>query len=79
MFADAVLESGDSAGATFVSEGKKMPAMIGALSDAARFGKQQSDELRKGLLQCFIADLDTTVKEPTSYDASLDYQNQGGD
>ena len=56
-----------------------MPAMIGALSDAARFGKQQSDELRKGLLQCFIADLDTTVKEPTSYDASLDYQNQGGD
>ena len=27
-------------------------------------GKQQADELRKGLLQCFIADLDTSVKEP---------------
>jgi hypothetical protein len=84
MFADAVLGVGNSAGATFVSEGKKMPAMIAALSgqppkqdttidmaDAAKFGKQQSDELRKGLLQCFIADLDTTVKEPGSYDAGL--------
>jgi hypothetical protein len=49
---------------------KKMPAMVDALSgkpllqqditidmsEAAKFGKQQSDELRKGLLQCFIAD-----------------------
>ena len=53
-----------------------MPAMIDALSgqplkqnitidmsDAARFGKQQSDELRKSLL-CSVS-----VKEPTSYDA----------
>jgi hypothetical protein len=27
--------------------------------------------LRKSLLQCFIADLDTTVKEQTPYDAGL--------
>ena len=66
----------DNTGATFVSEGKKMPAMAHALSgqllkqdvttdvlsDAAA-GKQQSDELRKGLLQCFIADLDIAVKD----------------
>jgi hypothetical protein len=38
------------------------------ISEAARSGKQQPDELHKSLLQCFIADLDTTVKEPTSYD-----------
>jgi hypothetical protein len=61
-----------------------MPAMVDALSgkplqqditidmsEAAKYGKQQSDELRKGLLQCFIADLDTSVKEPGSYDAGL--------
>jgi hypothetical protein len=62
----------------FVLEGTNMPAMIDALpgkplkqditidmSDAANVGKQQSDELRKGLLQCFIADLGTVMKEPT--------------
>ena len=83
MFADAVLGAGDSNG-TGVSQGKKMPAMVDALSgkplqqditidmsEAAKYGKQQSDELRKGLLQCFIADLDTSVKEPGSYDAGL--------
>ena len=65
-------------------QGKKMPAMVDALSGkplqqditidmsgAAKYGKQQADELRKGLLQCFIADLDTSVKEPGSYDAGL--------
>ena len=83
MFADAVLGAGDRNG-TCVSQGKKMPAMVDALSgkplqqditidmsEAARYGKQQSDELRKGLLHCFIADLDTAVKEPASYNAGL--------
>ena len=32
------------------------------ISEAARSGKQQPDELHKSLLQCFIADLDTTVE-----------------
>ena len=62
MFADAVLGAGDSNG-TCVSQGKKMPAMVDALSgkplqqditidmsEAAKYGKQQSDELRKGPL-----------------------------
>jgi hypothetical protein len=33
--------------------------------------QEESDELRKGLLRCFIADLGTAVKEPTPYDAGL--------
>jgi hypothetical protein len=66
VFADAVwLDL-----ATFVSEGKSMLAMTDALSgqplkqgvtvdmsDAAGFGKQQPDELRKGLLQCFSSQI----------------------
>ena len=40
------------------------------MSEAAKYGKKQSDELRKGLLHCFIADLDT-VKEAGSYNAGL--------
>ena len=91
MFADAVLGAGDSNG-TCVSQGKKMPAMVDALSgkplqqditidmsEAAKYGKKQSDALRKGLLHCFIADLDTKGKkerrerrkEPGSYNAGL--------
>ena len=82
MFADAVLGAGESTSAG-IAQGKKM-TMVDALSgkplqqeitvdmsEAARFGTVQSNELRKGLLQCFIADLDTEVKEPKSYDAGL--------
>ena len=86
MFAEAVVGAGDRdmQASPIKGEAEQLPKLVDAISgkhlkqeitvdmtDAARFGKEQCEELRKSVLQCFIADLDTAVKEPGSYEAGL--------
>jgi hypothetical protein len=74
MFAEAVVGAGDRdmQASPIKGEAEQLPKLADATSgkhlkqeitmdmtDAARFGKEQCEELRRSVLQCFIADLDT--------------------